>query len=256
MRMKRNWRRLRQSKAMRVFTDGSCTSNGRKDAKAGFAAWFPDHPDWSESHRIPDDQPQTNQRAELSAIHLAVSILDLKGEHGELVIYTDSDYSIKCLTEWLPGWMSRGWKTSMGKPVLHRDLIESIAEKLGKFSKHRFHHVRAHTGGEDDLSKQNDAVDRMAREVVEGKSIELPVKTDELFPTCPLMTLGPSVPQTRVVTWIREHLNELQEDIVNKHLLKAFAEILRERNVTITKSTVQKQPMLKAELTTLVVEKV
>jgi ribonuclease HI len=242
---------------MRVFTDGACPNNGRKDAKAGFAAWFPDHPEWSESHRVPDDQPQTNQRAELSGIHLAVSILTMKGEFAEdLVIYTDSDYSIKCLTEWMPGWVARGWKTSVGKPVLHRDLIEGIAEKLSRF-KHRFHHVRAHTGGVDELSKQNDVVDRMACEAVTGRKIELPAPrpADELFAGCPLSVMSPPVSAAALTEWIRMNIAILDKEIVDKHLLKAFAEMCKTRNVTLTKQTISKQPVFRAELTTVHVEK-
>jgi ribonuclease HI len=207
--------------------------------------------------RVPDSEPQTNQRAELSGIYHAVSILSTKGAFSEdLVIYTDSDYSIKCLTEWMPGWVSRGWKTTMGKDVLHRDLIEGTASQLSKF-KHRFHHVRAHTGGSDDLSKQNDVVDRMARESVEGKMIELPPArpTDELFPGCPIGLMGPAVSATVVAGWIRSNLATLDQEIVDKHLMKAFVEMCKLRNVTLTKSTVQKQSMLRAELTTLHIEK-
>jgi len=242
---------------MRVFTDGACSGNGRKDAKAGYAVWFPEHPEWSTAARVPDSEPQTNQRAELSGIYHAVSILSTKGAFSEdLVIYTDSDYSIKCLTEWMPGWVSRGWKTTMGKDVLHRDLIEGIAGHLSKF-KHRFHHVRAHTGGSDDLSKQNDVVDRMARESVEGKTIELPPArpADELFPGCPIGLMGPAVSAAVVAGWVRSNLATLDQEIVDKHLLKAFAEMCKLRNVTLTKSTVQKQSMLRAELTTLHIEK-
>jgi len=242
---------------MRVFTDGACSGNGQKGAKAGFAAWFPEHPDWAESHRVPDDQPQTNQRAELSGIHLALSILVLKGALDEdLVIYTDSEYSIKCLTEWMPGWVARGWKTSMGKPVLHRDLIEGIAGHLTKF-KHRFHHVRAHTGGVDDLSKQNDIVDRMACESVHGRKIELPSPrpVDELFPGCPIAVLSPPVAASAISAWIRANIATLDSEVVDKHLMKAFVEMCKTRNVTLTKQTIAKQPVYRAELTTVHIEK-
>lgn len=87
---------------MRVFTDGACSHNGKPGAKAGYAVWFPDHSDWSISKRVPSDQSQTNQRGELSAIHEAVKILTERGYLDEdIVIYTDSDYSINCLTKWL-----------------------------------------------------------------------------------------------------------------------------------------------------------
>ena len=242
---------------MRVFTDGACSNNGRKDAKAGYAVWFPDHPEWSTSGRVAETESQTNQRAELTAIYQALCILSTQGAFDELlVVYTDSEYSIKCLTEWMPGWVSRDWKTSMGKPVLHRDLIEGIAGHLSKF-KHRFHHVRAHTGGEDDISKQNDVVDRMARASIEGRTIEVPTArpTDELFPGCPLALMSPPVSSTELVQWIRTSLNSLDTDVVNKHLLKAFVELCKTRNVTLTKQVIARQTMFRAEVTTVHIEK-
>jgi ribonuclease HI len=51
--------------------------------------------------------------------------------------------------------------------VLHRDLIEATSALLSKFKSHRFIHVKAHTGNEDDLSKNNDVVDRMARAMID-----------------------------------------------------------------------------------------
>jgi ribonuclease HI len=242
---------------MRVFTDGACTNNGRPGAKAGFAVWFPDHL-WSYAKRVPDDQPQTNQRAELSAIHLAVQILEEKGIFDEdIVIYTDSDYSINCLTKWLPGWVARGWKTSEGKDVLHQDLIKDTTARLARFKSHRFHHVRAHTGGGDDLSKNNDIVDRAARNTVEENvKIIPPPAEDTLFPGCPLQLMGAPIAQARIVEWMRANLGAIDADIVNKHLLKAFVEACKERDVTITKQTLQKTPMFRAERGHLQVAKV
>ena len=240
---------------MRVFTDGACSHNGRPGAKAGYAVWFPDAKHLSESHRVPDSEAQTNQRAELSAIHRAVMILDANGYHGEdIKIYTDSEYSINCLTKWISGWVSRGWKTSEGKDVLHRDLIQATSTLLSKFKSHRFVHVRAHTGNEDDLSKQNDMVDRMARATIDEtvKVVEPGgVPEDALFEGCPLRLLGPPVSQASVVTWIRENLDVLPGDVVNKHLYKMFTEICKERSVTLTKQTIQKTPMVRAERTSL-----
>lgn len=232
---------------MRVFTDGSCIGNGRKSAKAGWAVWFPDHP-WSVAQRMSEDEPQTNQRAELVAINNAVRIID---EHGvydeEVVIYTDSDYSIKCLTQWIQGWMARGWKTADGKDVLHQDLIRDTSARLAKFKSHRFHHVRAHTGGGDDLSKNNDIVDRMARGTVEEVREITPPAQDQIFPECPLQLMGPRVPQKSVLDWMRAHLNDLDRAIVDKHLYKAFVELCKTRDVVVGKQTLQRQVMLRAE---------
>ena len=240
---------------MRVFTDGACSHNGRPGAKAGYAVWFPDAKDLSESARVPADQAQTNQRAELSAIHRAVVILDARGYHDEdIKIYTDSEYSMNCLTKWISGWVSRGWKTSAGGDVLHRDLIQETSTLLSKFKSHRFIHVRAHTGNEDDLSKNNDIVDRMARSTIDDTVKVVAPETspeDELFAGCPLRLLGPPVSQTQVISWLRTNLESLPSDVVNKHLYKAFTEMCKDKSVTLTKQTIQKTAMVRAERTSL-----
>jgi len=244
---------------MRVFTDGSCTSNGRKGAKAGFAAWFPDHPSWSSAFRVPDDQDQTNNRAELSAIQLGVKTLEDRGEiDSDLVIYSDSEYSINCLTSWLPGWMNRGWKTAAGKDVLHQDLIKDITSRLSKFKSHRFVHVKAHTGGLDDLSKQNAVVDKMAQDVVNGvvPTPEVPVVVDELFPGCPLRIMGGPTQQKDIVAWIRSSLDTLDKDLIDKHLYKAFIEMCKARDVQLTRQIIAKTPVIRAEHGHLQIESV
>ncbi len=186
---------------MRVFTDGACSQNGKPGAKAGYAVWFPENRDLSSAARVPADQPQTNQRAEMTAIRHAVVTLEETGHTDEdIVIYTDSDYCINCLTKWIPGWISRGWKTSNGTDVLHRDLIEEISTRLTKFKSHRFVHVRAHTGGEDDLSKNNDVVDRMARGTIEEVREIPPPAVDALYPGCPLQLMGAPVSQAQLLT--------------------------------------------------------
>lgn len=248
---------------MRVFTDGACPQNGRKTSKAAWACWFPEAQSLSASGRVPEGEDQTNNRAELMAIQQAVHILQRNGyESSDVVVYTDSQYCIDCLTKWIPGWVARGWKTSSGTDVLHRDLIQDISGRLTKFKSHRFVHVRAHTGGEDDLSRQNDRVDRMARGVVEDtpvREIETPAE-DVLFEGCPLRLLGSPVSQASVVSWIRSNLDKLDSDLVDKHLLKAFTEACKARDVTLTKQTIQRTPMLRAERfhlerTSIVIEK-
>jgi ribonuclease HI len=244
---------------MRVFTDGSCTSNGRKGAKAGFAAWFPDNPSWASAFRVPDDEDQTNNRAELSAIQLAVKTLEDRGEiDSDLVIYSDSEYSINCLTSWLPGWMSRGWKTAAGKDVLHQDLIKDITSRLSKFKSHRFVHVKAHTGGLDDLSKQNAVVDKMAQDVVNGvvPTPEIPVVVDELFPGCPLRIMGGPIQQKDIVAWVRSSLDTLDKDLIDKHLYKAFIEMCKARDVQLTRQIIAKTPVIRAERGHLQIESV
>jgi ribonuclease HI len=161
------------------------------------------------------------------------------------------------LTKWIPGWVSRGWKTSDGKPVLHQDLIKDVSERLSKFKSHRFVHVRAHTGGVDELSQNNDIVDRMARATIDTsvKVVHPPV-VDDLFEGCPLRLLGPPVAQTEVMDWIRKNLDSLDSEVVNKHLFKAFTEICKTKDVVLTKQVVSKTPVLRAERAHLQIDRV
>ena len=238
---------------MRVFTDGACSANGRPGAKAGYAVWFPDNQSLNVSARIPTGEPQTNQRAELAAIHRAVVVLEERGFRDEdLIVYTDSDYCINCLTKWITGWVSRGWKTAAGGDVLHRDLIQDTSSRLAKFKSYRFVHVRSHTGAEDDLSRNNDIVDRMARATVDDTVREIPLPAEDvLFEGCPLQLMGAPVAQSVLLNWMRENLSTLDRSVVDKHLMKAMTELCKTRNVNLTKQTIQKSPMIRAERTSL-----
>lgn len=71
---------------------------------------------------------QTNQRAELTAILRALQTVP--PTHGVL-IWSDSMYAIKCVTEWFVKWESNGWKTHKG-PVQNRDLVEMVLQEIRK----------------------------------------------------------------------------------------------------------------------------
>lgn len=44
----------------------------------------------------------------------------------DIEICTDSEYVKKGMTEWIKGWIAKGWKTSTKKPVLNQDLWEEL----------------------------------------------------------------------------------------------------------------------------------
>ena len=41
-------------------------------------------------------------------------------------IVSDSEYSIKACSVWLPAWKKNNWKTAKGEDVKNKDIIESI----------------------------------------------------------------------------------------------------------------------------------
>jgi ribonuclease HI len=148
-----------------VFTDGSALNNGRKNAKAGYAAVFPNHPHLHTAAPLTGPNP-TNNRAEYQALITALDIIDRDIDPSKtrrVVIYTDSKLLIQSVTQWMKGWKRNGWKKADGAPVLNRDLLEALDAHMA-VRRVEMHHVRAHTGRDDWKSRWNDLADRMARD--------------------------------------------------------------------------------------------
>jgi ribonuclease HI len=54
---------------------------------------------------------------------------DIRGEApsaGSVVVYTDSQYVKKGITQWIAQWLRKGWRTSAGNPVKNRELWERL----------------------------------------------------------------------------------------------------------------------------------
>ncbi|MCQ4194255.1 ribonuclease H family protein [Streptomyces parvulus] len=97
----------------------------------------------------------TNNIAELTALERLLASTD---PGVPLEVRMDSQYAMKAVTTWLPGWKRNGWKTSAGKPVANRELVVRIDELLNGRSVD-FRYVPAHQVDGDRL---NDFADRAA----------------------------------------------------------------------------------------------
>ncbi|MFE5140519.1 ribonuclease H [Streptomyces fagopyri] len=97
----------------------------------------------------------TNNVAELTALE---RLLTAMAPEVPLEIRMDSQYAMKAVTTWLPGWKRKGWKTASGKPVANQELVARIDELLGGRSV-EFRYVPAHQVDGDRL---NDFADRAA----------------------------------------------------------------------------------------------
>ncbi|MFE9346104.1 ribonuclease H family protein [Streptomyces olivaceus] len=97
----------------------------------------------------------TNNIAELTALERLLASID---PGVPLEVRMDSQYAMKAVTTWLPGWKRNGWKTAAGKPVANRELVVRIDELLGDRSV-EFRYVPAHQVDGDRL---NDFADRAA----------------------------------------------------------------------------------------------
>ena len=112
-----------------VWTDGGCTNNGSVGlAAAGIGVFFAENCADNVSQPFPLENP-TNQRAELYAIQRALEIALAKRAMPEwrmlqkITVYTDSAYSINCLTVWITKWVKNGWISTDNQPVKNKDII-------------------------------------------------------------------------------------------------------------------------------------
>uniref|UniRef100_A0A8C6FQP6 Ribonuclease H1 n=1 Tax=Moschus moschiferus TaxID=68415 RepID=A0A8C6FQP6_MOSMO len=111
-----------------VYTDGCCSSNGRKRARAGIGVyWGPGHP-LNVGIRLPGRQ--TNQRAEIHAACKAIEQAQAQGI-TKLALYTDSMFTINGITTWVKGWKQNGWRTSAGKEVTNKEDFAEL-ERLAR----------------------------------------------------------------------------------------------------------------------------
>jgi ribonuclease HI len=240
---------------IRLFTDGACKSNGKRGAQGSYAYYFPDHEEWSGAFRIPEAEPQTNNRGELRAIHAGVQkALEMTDGSGELHIFTDSTYSRDCLTKWIPGWLKNQWKTSEGKDVSHRDLIEETVMLLTKFTKHQITYVRAHTGKQDDLSKNNDIVDRMAVHVLIPAETAVISTTDNIFQGLDFKMMGPPIDQSVITAWCRKNLDKLDEKHLETALFTAFQKTVHRMGYHVESQLINKKKVARLTSKTNIIE--
>jgi ribonuclease HI len=133
-----------------IYTDGSTIANGQRGAKSGYGVFFAKENlmDKNLSRRVPRLEKQTNNVAELMAIHEAIHIgKDLPGRPF-LKIYSDSNYAIDVVTG----------KKNASK---NTELIDGIKALL-RITRVDFTHVYAHTSKQDIHSIGNDIADYLA----------------------------------------------------------------------------------------------
>ncbi|WSQ14413.1 ribonuclease HI [Streptomyces sp. NBC_01231] len=132
--------------------------DGASKGNPGPAAWAWVLADESESPSRWEAGPlgkATNNVAELTALERLLASTD---PDVPLEVRMDSQYAMKAVTTWLPGWKRNGWKTSAGKPVANQELVVRIDELLDGRSV-EFRYVPAHQVDGDRL---NDFADRAA----------------------------------------------------------------------------------------------
>ena len=123
-----------------VYTDGSAEGN---PGPGGYCALIrmPDRPDRELSGGT---LHTTNNKMELTAAIVGLRTAFDAGA-SDVTVYSDSEYVIKGMTEWLSGWKRKRWQTSDGQPVKNRELWEQLAQLVeGRTVRWRW--VKGHAG--------------------------------------------------------------------------------------------------------------
>ena len=101
-----------------IYSDGACKGNPGPGGWGAWLAW-----DGHEKELFGGETLTTNNRMELTAVIQALACLK---RTCDVVIYTDSEYVRKGITEWIHGWKQRGWKTADNKPVKNAELWQQL----------------------------------------------------------------------------------------------------------------------------------
>ena len=140
-------------KQVEAHTDGACLGN---PGPGGWAALLRYR--GKERELAGGEALTTNNRMELMA---AIVALETLSEDCAVMLRTDSQYVRQGITEWMPNWIRRNWKTAGGDPVKNRDLWERLALASTRHEV-QWRWVRGHSGNVD-----NERVDVLARAAAE-----------------------------------------------------------------------------------------
>lgn len=107
---------------MELYTDGACSGN---PGPGGWAFILKDPASGREREESGGEATTTNNRMELISV-----IRGLESLHGpcEVDLYSDSQYVVKGLTEWLDDWKRKGWRNSKRETVKNRELWQRLDE--------------------------------------------------------------------------------------------------------------------------------
>lgn len=155
-----------QTSYMDIFCDGACIGNGSARAHAGFGVYVKlDGKHFTNvSEALDRSELHTNQRAELRALQRAMEFAAEAPPDLQIRIFTDSMYSINCITKWADSWSKHNWhKAGQKEEILNKDIIIPTYT-LWQTVKYRteIEHVRSHTGKSDWKSIGNQRADELA----------------------------------------------------------------------------------------------
>jgi ribonuclease HI len=141
------------SQTVEMYTDGACRGN---PGKGGWGALLR-YGD-AEKTLHGGEEMTTNNRMELTAVIKGLEALNKK---CLVKVTTDSKYVLGGITEWMPNWKKRNWRTSNKKPVLNVDLWKKLDELVVQHEV-EWDWVKGHSG-----HPENEIADQLANQGID-----------------------------------------------------------------------------------------
>lgn len=139
---------------VKIYTDGGCVPNPGRGAWAVILTC-----ENKEKVLSGFEEDTTNNRMELKA---AIEGLKALKKRCKVIIYTDSEYLKKGMTEWIESWVKKGWKTADGT-VKNIDLWSELIELVKKHDV-TWNWIKGHN-----QHLQNERCDKIVRDVIREK---------------------------------------------------------------------------------------
>jgi ribonuclease HI len=120
-----------------IYADGACKGNPGAGGWGALLSWGD-----TKKEIFGGEANTTNNRMELRAV---IESLKLLKRDCRVIVYTDSSYVQKGISEWIHGWKRNGWRTADKKPVKNDDLWREL-DQLAKQHQVDWRWVKGHAG--------------------------------------------------------------------------------------------------------------
>ena len=140
-------------KKVEIFTDGACRGN---PGPGGYGSIIRIKGKTEELRG--SAEKTTNNIMELTA---AVVALNQLKDPCEVVLTSDSQYLVKGMTEWIDGWIRKGWINSSKQPVKNKELWVEL-DRLNRQHRISWVWIRGHSG-----HVENERCDRLANQAID-----------------------------------------------------------------------------------------
>lgn len=141
------------SQTVEMYTDGACRGN---PGKGGWGVLLR----YGETEKTlhGGEEMTTNNRMELTAV---IKGLEALKKPCKVKITSDSKYVLSGITEWMPNWKKRNWRTASKKPVMNVELWKALDELVVQHEI-EWDWVKGHSG-----HPENEIADQLANQGID-----------------------------------------------------------------------------------------